>query len=44
MSDFPNYIDSTLETLNGENKEIYLCGDFDIDLLKIQNEVPWNAE
>ena len=37
MSDFLNYIDSTLKKLNGENKEIYLCGDFNIDLLKINS-------
>ena len=37
MSNFLNYMDTTLKTLTDENKEIYLCGDFNIDLLKINS-------
>ena len=39
MSNFLNYMDSTLKTLTDENKEIYLCGDFNIDLLKINSNI-----
>ena len=31
---FLHYIDSTLSKLNKENKEIYICGDFNINLIK----------
>ncbi len=34
MSNFFDYIETTLKTINDENKELYLCGDFNIDLLK----------
>ena len=33
LSYFLHYIDSTLSKLSRENKEIYFCGDFNIDLL-----------
>ena len=32
---FLEYIESTLSILSNENKEIYLCGDFNSDILKI---------
>ena len=38
FSDFLNYLDATLKTLSAENKEIYICGDFNIDLLKINDD------
>ena len=37
-SDFNKYMDETLSKLQKENKEVYVCGDFNIDLLKM-NEV-----
>ena len=37
MSNFLNYIDSCLKILSDENKEVYLCGDFNIDLLQIDS-------
>ncbi len=37
MTNFLNYMDSCLKILSDENKEIYLCGDFNIDLLKIDS-------
>ena len=36
-SEFNKYLDSTLKIISDENKEIYLCGDFNIDLLKIDD-------
>ena len=36
--EFNKYMDSTLNKLVQENKEVYICGDFNIDLLKL-NEV-----
>ena len=41
MSNFLNYMDSSLKTLTNENKEIYLCGDFNIDLLKINTNLSY---
>ena len=35
-SEFINYLESTLKKLSGENKEVYICGDFNIDLLKLE--------
>lgn len=35
LSTFNKYMDSTLKKLIDEKKEIYLCGDFNIDLLKM---------
>ena len=38
ISEFNNYIDSTLKKIiTDENKEVYICGDFNIDLLKIND-------
>ena len=37
MSDFMVYIESTLKNLANENKEVYICGDFNIDLLKLND-------
>ena len=36
LTEFNKYMDSTLKKLSDENKEIYVCGDFNIDLLKIK--------
>ena len=38
LTAFNKYMDLTLKKLTTENKEVYLCGDFNIDLLKM-NEV-----
>ena len=35
---FFDYMETTLNTLNDENKEIYICGDFNIDFLKMDSE------
>ena len=37
MSDFLIYVETTLKKLSKENKEIYICGDFNIDLLKMDD-------
>ena len=37
ISDFLVYLDNVLQMLSKENKEIYICGDFNIDLLKIDD-------
>ena len=37
FKDFMHYLENCLIKLTKENKEIYLCGDFNIDLLKIEN-------
>ena len=42
-SDFNKYMDETLSKLQKENKEVYVCGDFNIDLLKM-NEVDSHLE
>ena len=42
-SEFNKYMDSTLNKLVKENKEIYICGDFNIDLLKM-NELDTHLE
>ena len=36
LSEFINYLETTLKKITSENKEVYLCGDFNIDLLKIE--------
>ena len=36
LSEFINYLESTLKKIVTENKEVYICGDFNIDLLKLQ--------
>ena len=38
LDDFNKYMDSTLDKLVKEKKEVYICGDFNIDLLKL-NEI-----
>ena len=35
LSEFINYLETTLKKVASENKEEYLCGDFNIDLLKL---------
>jgi len=35
-SNFLEYLESSLGTLAKENKEVYICGDFNSDLLKIE--------
>ena len=37
ISDFLVFLDNVLQMLSKENKEIYICGDFNIDLLKIDD-------
>ena len=34
---FIQYLENCLKIVNNENKEIYICGDFNIDLLKIES-------
>ena len=36
MDDFINYMEKTLSKINKENKEVYITGDFNIDLLKYE--------
>ena len=38
LTDFMDYMDSTLHKITKEGKEIYLCGDFNIDFLKTDVE------
>ena len=38
LLDFINYLEITLKKVASENKEVYICGDFNIDLLKL-NEI-----
>ena len=38
QADFWDYLDSTLHKLTKEGKEIYLCGDFNIDFLKTDTD------
>ena len=37
LESFFNYMDSTLSKLGKENKEIYICGDFNINLINIDS-------
>ena len=37
VKEFNKYLDATLDKLIAENKEIYICGDFNIDLLKMND-------
>ena len=37
MDDFLLYMDNVLKKCQDENKELYICGDFNIDLLKIES-------
>ena len=39
FENFFNYLSNTLNKLTKENKELYLCGDFNIDLLKIDDKI-----
>ena len=34
ISEFINYMESILKKFSDENKEVYICGDFNIDLLR----------
>ena len=43
ISEFNKYLDSTLSKLVKEKKEIYMCGDFNIDLLRM-NEFETHLE
>ena len=37
MNAFIQYLGNCLKIVNKENKEIYICGDFNFDLLKIES-------
>ena len=37
MDDFLMYMEKVLKTCQDENKELYICGDFNINLLKIES-------
>ncbi len=37
VDDFFSYMETVLKKCSDENKELYLCGDFNIDLLKIES-------
>ena len=37
MNAFIQYLENCLKIVNNENKEIYICGDFNIGLLKIES-------
>ena len=39
---FLSYLESCLSKLSNENKEIYICGDFNTDLLKLDNVNNYN--
>ena len=41
MTDFMAYCESTLTKLSAENKDVYICGDFNIDLLKLDDEIKY---
>ena len=36
LSEFLQYLEKCLKIIAKENKEVYICGDFNIDLLKIE--------
>ena len=36
LSEFLHYLEECLKIIAKENKEVYICGDFNIDLLKIK--------
>ena len=38
LEQFSQYLDLNLKKLSKENKEVFICGDFNIDLLKIENK------
>ena len=37
MSDFSTYTEYALKTVADENKDIYICGDYNIDLLRVND-------
>ena len=37
MTEFFDYMEKTLDKVLNENKDIYICGDFNLDLLKINS-------
>ena len=39
LEEFTHYMKTTLLKLNKENKEIYICGDFNINLLKYDEDI-----
>ena len=36
LSEFLHYLEKCIKIIAKENKEVYICGDFNIDLLKIE--------
>ena len=38
FEDFFQYLDKCLSKLANENKEVYICGDFNFDLLKLDSD------
>ena len=43
FGDFLNYMESSLRVISDENKEVYVCGDFNIDLLKLVSKPSYLA-
>ena len=41
FQDFLEYLEETLSKISSENKEIYICGDFNIDLLKLDSNTKY---
>ena len=39
LEEFTQYMTNTLFKLHKENKEIYICGDFNINLLKYDEDI-----
>ena len=39
LSEFLVYLESALKNMSNENKEIYILGDFNIDLLKLNDKI-----
>ena len=37
LSEFLNYLETNLKKIASENKEVYICGDFNVDLLKLDD-------
>ena len=37
LTDFLVYLESVLKTVSTEDKEVYICGDFNVDLLKLDD-------
>ena len=38
LSEFMIYLETSLKKVVNENKEVYICGDFNIDLLKVEEK------